>query len=152
MHITAIERLPTINAHIQWLSGKSPKRSLHNMNVIVFVELKPRTPAKTLRSSAVMYGTSLPHFTKSIFSRPVTTNDTLESILEPLDRLRLVDFMRSSNLCLASSPLRNALTRSSPTSNISTVQRIPRPTIKSTASLTCNSRSPFRRYQLPDRT
>ena len=44
----------------------------------------------------------------------ITSNDSLEPILEPLYRLRLIDTVTSTNLALASSPLGHSLTRSCP--------------------------------------
>lgn len=45
---------------------------------------------------------------------PVTSHDTLESVLEPLDCLWLVDTVTCTNLTLAASSLGDTLTRSSP--------------------------------------
>jgi hypothetical protein len=47
---------------------------------------------------------------------PITTNNSFESVLEPLDRLRLIDTMRCTYLGLASSAFRHALAWSGPTS------------------------------------
>lgn len=45
----------------------------------------------------------------------IAPNNPLESILEPLNRFRLINTVTSTNLALASSPLSHSLTRSRPT-------------------------------------
>ena len=54
----------------------------------------------------------------------IAPNNPLESILEPLDRLRLIDTVTSTNFALASSSLGYPLTRSRP---ITTAELAPRP-------------------------
>lgn len=46
----------------------------------------------------------------------ISPNNSLEPILEPLNRLRLIDTVTSTNFALASSPLGYSLTRSCPIS------------------------------------
>ena len=58
-----------------------------------------------------------PELMPLFYAPPLTTiapNNPLESVLEPLDRLRLIDTVTSTNLALTSSSLGYPLTRSRP--------------------------------------
>lgn len=76
-----------------------------------------------------------------------SSHDALEAVLEPLDRLCLVDAVRGADSALASPALGNAFTGPSPVS----VSQPVLPFNKCTSLLTCNSKSPFHRYQWPGR-
>ena len=51
-----------------------------------------------------------------VYLAPITPDNTLKSILEPLDGFRLIDTMAGANFALASSSLGDSLTGSGPRS------------------------------------